>query len=82
MYFQGDLIRDLRFSDIPRAVDTDVLNRLNADGVGVYSSDRFNFVSVRAADPHSHTWKVTDATMLTPTGRLITFGDPRAHAEV
>ena len=25
---------------------------------------------------------VTDATMLTPTGRLITFGDPRAHAEV
>ena len=82
MYFKGDLIRDLRFSDIPRAVDTDVLNRLNADGVGVYSSDRFNFVSVRAADPHSHTWKVTDATMLTPTGRLITYGDPRAHAEV
>jgi hypothetical protein len=80
MYFQGDVLRNLRFGDLPRAVDTDILNRLQADGGRVYSSDRFNFVSVRRPDPTAHTWKVTDATMLTATGELMFYGDPVAHA--
>jgi hypothetical protein len=72
----------MRFSDLPRAVDTDLLDRALADGVRIYSADRFNFVSVRGADRYAHTWTVADSTFLTSTGRLVFYGDPREHVEV
>jgi hypothetical protein len=82
MLFDGDLVRRLRFSDIPRAVDTDILDRALADGVQVYSTDRFNYVSIRGADRHAHTWTVADHTFMTRTGHLTFFGDPREHVAV
>lgn len=82
MLFAGDLVRDLRFSDIPRAVDSDILDRARAAGSEIYSADRFNFVSVRESDPHQHTWTVADVTFFTRLGRLVFYGDPRAHVTV
>jgi len=82
MLIEGDLARSLKFSDIPRAVDSDFLDRAIADGVRIYSGDRFNFVSVRGSDRTSHTWQVHDVTFMTKTGRLVFFGDPRVHVEV
>jgi hypothetical protein len=82
MLFAGDLVRDLRFSDIPRAVDSDILDRAIAEGVKIWSADRFNFVSVRGDDRTSHTWTVADDVFLTAAGRLAFFGDPRPHVEV
>jgi len=82
MLIEGDLARSLKFSDIPRAVDSDFLDRAMADGVRIYSGDRFNFVSVRGSDRTSHTWQVPDVTFMTKTGRLVFFGDPRVHVEV
>ena len=82
MVIEGDLARRLRFADLPRAVDSDLLDRAIADGVKIYSADRFNFVSVRGADRQAHTWKVADSTFMTGTGRLVFYGDPRTHAEV
>lgn len=82
MLFDGDVARALRFSDIPRAVDSDILDRARLEGVGIYSADRFNFVSIRGADRHSHTWTVGDSTFMTKTGRLMFYGDPRQHASV
>ena len=82
MVFDGEVVRRLRFSDIPRAVDSDILDRSIAEGVGVYSADRFNFVSIRSTDRHAHTWTVADATFMTKTGRLQFFGDPRPHVSV
>ena len=82
MVIEGDLARRLRFADLPRAVDSDLLDRAIADGVKIYSADRFNFVSVRGTDRQAHTWKVADNTFLTGTGRLVFYGDPRRHADV
>ena len=82
MLFDGDVVRGLRFSDIPRAVDSDILDRAMADGVTIYSADRFNYVSIRGTDRNDHTWTVADSTFMTKTGRLQFFGDPRAHVSV
>lgn len=82
MLFDGDLVRSLRFSDIPRAVDSDILDRAMAAGAKVYSADRFNFVSIRGTDREAHTWTVADYTFMTPSGQLAFYGDPREHVDV
>ncbi|MCM3553716.1 glycosyltransferase [Janibacter melonis] len=82
MLFDGDLVRSLRFSDIPRRVDSDILDRAEADGVPIYSADPWNYVSVRGTDRHSHTWDVSDDVFLTDTGDLRFFGDPREHVSI
>ncbi|SNC65345.1 Glycosyltransferase involved in cell wall bisynthesis [Kytococcus aerolatus] len=82
MLFDGDLVRSVRFSDIPRAVDSDILDRSMAEGATVYSADRYNFVSIRGTDRTAHTWTVTDSTFMTATGDLQFYGDPRPHASL
>ncbi|MGD8148727.1 glycosyltransferase [Ornithinimicrobium sp. Y1694] len=77
-----DVALDIRFSNIPRAVDSDFLNRAMAAGVQTYSGDRYNFVSIRGDDRLSHTWKVDDLIFLTGAGRVITYGDPRELVSV
>lgn len=77
-----ELAKDLRFSDIPRAVDTDFLNRAWASGVKTYSSDRFNFVSIRGTDHEAHTWKVTDTELMIGGAQVAFYGDPRMHVDV
>jgi SAM-dependent methyltransferase/spore maturation protein CgeB len=73
----GDALRKLRFSDLPRAIDSDLLKRALRDKVGVYSADRFNFVSVRGAR-EAHTWKVSDAELMRH-GRVAFHGSPEEH---
>jgi hypothetical protein len=82
MLFEGDVVRRLRFGDLPRAVDSDILDRAIAEDVKIWSADRFNYVSVRGDDRTAHTWTVTDASFLTGSGRLAFYGDPRQHVEV
>lgn len=82
MLFEGDVVRELRFGDLPRAVDSDILDRSMAAGVSIWSADRYNYVSVRGEDNSAHTWTVEDATFLTASGRLAFYGDPRSHVEV
>ncbi|MCO6003711.1 methyltransferase domain-containing protein [Actinoallomurus purpureus] len=73
----GDVMRRLRFSDLPRAVDSDLLRRAQAEGVGIYSADRFNFVSVRG-DREAHTWKVSDEELMRH-GRVAFHGPAEEH---
>jgi SAM-dependent methyltransferase/glycosyltransferase involved in cell wall biosynthesis len=73
----GDVLRKLRFSDLPRAIDSDLLRRAKADGIGIYSADRFNFVSVRG-DREAHTWKVSDAELMRH-GRVAFNGPAGEH---
>jgi Glycosyl transferase family 2 len=83
MVMDGDLVREARFEDVPRAVDTTFLDKVGAGGVLVYSADRFNYVSVRRQDATSHTWQVSDLEMLsTADARLCFYGDPRTHIDV
>lgn len=77
-----EVLEEFRFSRLPRAVDTDFLNRAWAGGVRTYSADRFNFVSVRGSDRERHTWKVRDIELMAGDGRVSFFGDPREHVDV
>jgi hypothetical protein len=77
-----DVARALRFGDLPRAVDTDLLNRARDEGVRVFSADRFNFVSIRGVDRHAHTWPIADTALMNRSGELLFFGDPRYHVDV
>ncbi|WP_114201278.1 glycosyltransferase [Janibacter anophelis] len=79
---RGEVARGLRFSDLPRAVDTDLLNRAKAEGVRTYSSDRFNYVSIRGTDRHAHTWTLEDASFMNKSSRVVFYGDPREHVDV
>jgi len=76
-----DLAAELRFSDLPRRVDTTFLDKVRKGGGTVYSADRFNFVSVRRADPALHTWPITEKELLRRSSRLLFYGDPIPHAE-
>lgn len=71
----------IRFADLPRAVDTDFLARVHDAGLTVYAADRFNFVSVRRADPASHTWQVSDEEIKERSSRVLDVTDPYALAE-
>jgi len=73
---EREIAQDIRFSDIPRAVDSDFLNRAMAAGVQTWSGDRFNFISIRGTDRHSHTWQLDDLVFLSGAGRVVTYGDP------
>lgn len=70
-----DALAALRFADIPRGVDTDLLKRARKRQLGIYSADRFNFVSVRSGRPDEHTWKIEDED-LERTGKVAIEGPP------
>jgi hypothetical protein len=82
MVFKADVAHGLRFADLPRGVDTDILDRAKAAGVRTYSADRFNFVSIRGVDRHEHTWTIEDSALMNRSGKVVFFGDPRSHVEV
>lgn len=82
MVLDREVVRELRFGDLPRAVDTDILGRAREAGVPVFSADRFNFVSIRGADPRAHTWPISDTALMNRAGELVFFGDPREHVDV
>lgn len=80
---KADVARELRFGDhLPRGVDTDILNRAQDAGIKTYSGDRFNYVSIRGADRHAHTWTIADTALMNRAGTLVFYGDPREHVDV
>lgn len=83
LVLQADVARELRFGDhLPRAVDTDILNRAQEAGIKTYSGDRFNYVSVRGTDRHAHTWTIADTALMNRAGQLVFYGDPREHVDI
>ena len=76
-----DVAASLGFEDLPRRVDTTFLEKVRADGGRVYSADRFNFVSIRRADPAAHTWPISDEELLSRSSRLLFHGDPTPYVE-
>jgi hypothetical protein len=82
MLIDGGVARKLWFSDQPRGIDSELLDRAAVEGIQIYSADRFNFVSIRDVAPETHTWKVADSTFMTSSGRLVFYGDPRTHVDI
>ena len=74
----GDLLRAYRFDDVTQGEDTRLFRRCRADGVKIYSADRFSFVMVRHRDPARHTWQVSDRALMAD-GRIAFYGPPHEH---
>ncbi len=74
----GDLLRAYRFDDVTRGEDTRLFRRCRADGVKIYSADRFSFVMVRHRDAARHTWQVGDRALMAD-GRIAFYGPPHEH---
>jgi hypothetical protein len=68
------------FQDVSRGEDTAFLGDVVADGLSVYSCDRFNFVQVRSAQS-SHTWEASSAELLA-NGRVLAFGTNPQHINI
>ena len=75
---RGDLLRSYRFDDVSRGEDTRLFRRCRADGIKIYSADRFSFVMVRHRDPARHTWQVSDRALMAD-GRIAFYGPPHEH---
>ena len=82
LLLERDLAARLRFEELPRRVDTTFLDKVRSEGGRVYSTDRFNFVSVRASTPDGHTWPISDVELLSRRGVLAFHGDPTEHVTV
>jgi spore maturation protein CgeB len=75
---KADMFRSYGFADITRGEDTELVRRLKADSVKIYSADRFNFVYWRSADASMHTWQA-DHIKLTRNAQFSFVGRPDAH---
>ncbi len=71
-----EILKEFRFAERTLGEDTELQQRLVASGARIYSSDRFNFVQVRAG--HSHTWTVDDHLLLA-NGDVHSFGFALNH---
>ena len=59
-----DALGPIRFASLPRGTDSRFLEDCAAAGLDIFSTDRFNFMLHRRADPSSHTWTIADEEIL------------------
>ncbi|GEB24341.1 glycosyltransferase family protein [Brevibacterium aurantiacum] len=71
-----DLFSRHRFADRTQGEDTELQQRIVADGARIYSADRFNFIQVRG--DHEHTWSVYDNELLA-NSTIHAFGYSEKH---
>ena len=62
-----DALGSIRFASLPRGTDSRFLEDCTAAGLDIFSTDRFNFMLHRRADPASHTWTIEDDEILRGT---------------
>ena len=75
---KSDIMKKLMFSDLPKAVDTDLLRRVNEIGGRIYIGHPFEMCVYRGTDIGSHTWKVNDLVML-KSAEIVCFGKPEPY---
>ena len=64
LVFKADVFHKYKFKAVNRGEDSELLNRLKADGIKIYASDPFNFIVWRG-NVEAHTWDATDEYFLT-----------------
>ena len=63
LVFKADVFHKYKFKAVNRGEDSELLNRLKADGIKIYASDPFNFIVWRG-NVEAHTWDATDEYFL------------------
>ena len=65
LVIQRDVLKQIPFPDrIRDGTDLVFLEKVAQAGCRIYSTDRFNFLLFRCADPSMHTWQVEEARLL------------------
>ncbi len=78
-----DLFEEHRFpEDVPRGVDTQFQRACVDSGIGVYSTDRFNFTANRLKSTDGHTWQISDEEFLEKCHTVAYLDDYRARVSV
>jgi hypothetical protein len=63
-------VTDIRFASVGTGTDTRFREACLAAGRRIFSTDRFNYLLTRRADPSHHTWQISDEAFLTTARRI------------
>ena len=78
-----DLFEEQRFpEDVQRGVDTKFQQACIDQGIGIYATDRFNFVATRLKSTAGHTWQISDEQFLEKCRIVAYLDDYQAQVSV
>ena len=60
LIFSKEALSKLKFGDLNRGEDSNILEQAKKNGIKVYASDPFNFIQFRSKNAQNHTWQVED----------------------
>src|SRR5699024_609223 len=75
IFCETQQIKEYMFSEIPKAVDSDLLRRVLSNNGKIYCGHPYEFCIFRADDKTAHTWTVPD-THLLRSSEILFYGDP------
>src|SRR5699024_5398689 len=81
IFCETEFINKYLFSDLKKAVDSDLLRRVREDGGKLYCLHPYEFCIFRAGDKSEHTWQVDDIRLL-KSAKIHFIGDPTETIEV
>lgn len=58
LVFSRKALESLRFGDLNRGEDSNILEQAKKSNIGMYAADPFNFIVYRGKDLDQHTWQV------------------------
>lgn len=75
LFCETEFIKTYMFSEIPKAVDSDILRRIMANNGKIFCTHPYEFCIYRADDKEAHTWTAPD-THLLRSADILFYGDP------
>lgn len=60
LIFSRKALDKLKFGDLNKGEDSNILEQAKKNNIKIYASDSFNFVQFRSKDAKNHTWQVED----------------------
>lgn len=81
IFCETNFIKKYMFSNLPKAVDSDLLRRVRENKGILYCIHPYEFCIFRADDKSAHTWQVDD-TRLLKSAKIHFIGDPELTIEV
>src|SRR5699024_3625687 len=78
---KAEMLKVLLFADLPRAIDTDLLRRVDNNSGRIYIGHPFEMCVFRSKDIDNHTWQVSNLAIL-KDAEIIGYGDPSQYVRI
>lgn len=69
--FHRRVFRVIKFVRVAQGTDARFLSSCLKRGFRMYSTSRYHFAAIRRLNVHSHTWRISERTLLTETNKQI-----------